>query len=264
MTLKKNGKNEAEAMYLEFMDTMYAALPEMDDDVQFIPTSQAKIILARVDLARKEKFNFGLIYGPAGSGKTTTVKWYAEKHGGHYIRAYPNFDASNILESIANAMRITKVKNYRSMISMVEDVLRTKGGALFVIDEAQLATRNALEVMKYISDETGATFILLTTGEFVGGIRRWRDIESRIGVTASISALSLEEFYLLYSESGFSREVLEQIHKFSGGVMRDVLRLIRQIDHIISLNSDKLARAAITPRLVKAGADKLNLSGGAK
>jgi DNA transposition AAA+ family ATPase len=263
MTNKKE-RNLAEEIYLGFMDTLYSVSPEIDEDAEFIPTSQAKIIISRVDLARKERFGFGLIYGPAGSGKTTTVKWYTQKYGGHYIRAYPNFDASNVLEGIATAMRMTKTRNYRTMISMCEDALRAKNGMLFAIDEAQLATRNALEVMKYLSDEANATFILLTTDEFVSGIRRWRDIESRIGVTASISALSIEEFYLFYAESGFSAEVLTQIHKFSGGVMRDMMRLVRQIDHIISLNTERLSRDVITPRLVKSGADKLNLSGGTK
>jgi DNA transposition AAA+ family ATPase len=263
-TPPRTARNEAEAVYLAFLEEVYAATPELEGDTQFIPTSQAQVILARVELARKERFGFGLVYGPAGSGKTTTIKFYVAKHAGHYIRAYPNFDASNLLEQMATALKITRIRNYRTLIAMVEDSLKARGGLLFAIDEAQLCTRNALEVMKYLGDETGSTFILLTTDEYVSGIRRYRDIESRIGVTASISALSLTEFYELYVESGFNSEVLLQIYTFSGGVMRDVLRLVRQIDHIIDLNPHKLNRGVMTPRLVKAGADKLNLTGGMK
>lgn len=256
--------NEFEALYLETMNNVYAPSAAIEEDAAFIPTSQAKIILARLELARVEKFGFGLVYGPAGSGKTTTVRWYCQKHGGKYIRAYPNFESTNLLESMAAQLRIAKIRNYRAMISTIEEALLHKDGGLFAIDEAQLCTRNTLELMKYLSDETNCTFVLLTSDDFVGGIRRWRDIESRIGVTAAIGALELNEFYELYSDSGFTPEVLAQIHAFGGGVMRDVLRLIRQIDHVIDLNAHKLTRSVITPRLVKAGAAKLNLSGGNK
>ncbi|NJK42964.1 MAG: hypothetical protein HC933_00700 [Pleurocapsa sp. SU_196_0] len=75
--------------------------------------------------------------------------------------------------------------------------------------------------------------------------------------------MNLDEFTELYLESGFSKDTLREVHALAGGVMRDVVRLVRQIDHVIDLNAPKLERQGITPKNVKAIASKLNLTGGA-
>ncbi len=253
---------EVDKILAEFMSQ---ELPEgfISEDASdtFIPTSASRVILSRLRVAAVEKYAFALVHGPAGSGKTITVKYFTEKSGAMFVRAHPEFRPSALLEELAIGLRITRTRNFRTLVAMIRDALVLRP-MIVAVDEAQLAPRMTLETMKYLADETGSTFILITTDEFVGSLRRWRDIESRVGVTASISSIPLLELQSLYEESGFAREVVTAIHELSGGIMRDVLRVVRQVDHVIGLQPDAITREVMTSTDIKAIAGKLNLSGG--
>jgi DNA transposition AAA+ family ATPase len=228
----------------------------------FIPTSASKTILSRLKVAVDNKFGFAIVHGPAGGGKTITTRFFVEQGEHIYLRAHPEYSPPALLEEIAVNLRMTRVKQFRTLIAMVRDVLAARPRVI-AIDEAQLANREVLETCKYLADETESTFILVTTDEFVSGLRRWRDIESRVGVVASIGGIPKKEFVELYKDSGFQNVTLEEIHHLAGGIMRDILRLTTQVDHLIGLNKDRgLERRLFSAAQVRVAAKKLNLSGG--
>lgn len=241
-------------------ELMGVTLP--DDTGDFVPTYASRTILARLRVAVQENFAFAIVHGPAGAGKTITTKWFVANGDHIWMRAHPEFSPPSLLDELAINLRMSRVRQFRSLIAMVKDALSLKPRVI-VIDEAQLMGRETLETAKYLADETGSTFVLVTTDEFVGTIRRWRDIESRVGVVAGIGPMPKAEFLALYAESGFAKGTLEEIHALAGGIMRDILRLIRQVDYLVKANAEKgLTRSAFTGAQVRVAAQKLNLAGG--
>jgi DNA transposition AAA+ family ATPase len=226
----------------------------------FIPTAGARALLGHLALAVQERFPFALVVGPAGVGKTLTCRYYAMEHEAPWVRAQPAYSPVAFLEDLAVELRITRHKVFRVLLTMIRDALLLRPRAVFV-DEAQLMDRPTLETAKYLADETGSTFVLITTDEYAPQIRRYRDIESRIGTVAQIGPVSAAELVDIYGSSGYTRTVLEEVHRLTGGILRDVVRLIKQMDTLVELN--QIPKGAITSAHVRRLASRLNLAGGA-
>ncbi|NJK43504.1 MAG: ATP-binding protein [Pleurocapsa sp. SU_196_0] len=248
----------------DFITSDYAPSEMLDSTSGFMPTNASKLIVTRLKTALEQNMSLALVHGPAGVGKTMSVKVFTERYAGDrralYVRAHPEFAPSALLEELAIGLRMTRVSRFRTLIGLIREALE-RSPSVIVIDEAQLCPRATLETVKYLADETGALFVLVTTDEFVSDVRRWRDIESRIGIVAGISAMDESEQAQVFAESGFSRSALRAIHETTGGVMRDIKRLVQQVDKFLALNASKgMTRELIEPRHVVSIATKVNLS----
>ncbi|MDX2008249.1 MAG: AAA family ATPase [Meiothermus sp.] len=233
----------------------------------FVPTASSKVIISRLRDAVEGGFGFALVTGPAGCSKTLTTRYFIDnlrrrspELNSQWLKCHPIFDQNALLEALAVVNVISRTRKFRDLLRSVESQMRTRR-LVMVLDEAQNMPREALEVLKYLGDETGATFILVCTEDYQGNIRRYRDIESRIGVVAEAAPTPLRELAELELVSGFGGEAVETIHKLTGGVLRDVFRLVRQVDLFIA-NNKRLARGSLTPKTVRLVATKINLEGG--
>lgn len=249
---------DIDALLAENLDD--ALLEEVAED--FIFTSAARTIVSRLDAARRNRYPFVLVSGPAGSGKSMTVREYARDKDVGYIRCYPDFGPGELLREVVAYLGMNEVSSWRLRLSMVSAALKQRY-RMIVLDEAQLLSRKALEAAKYLADEAGCTFVLVMTDEFVGQLRGWRDIDSRTGVAAAIAPLSLDEFRATFAASEFNEAALDELHTLTGGVMRDIARLMRLIDEFCQINQAAgLSRTQMLPRHVRLVAEKLNLRGG--
>lgn len=235
----------------------------------FVQTKATKVIASRLRDAVEDQFPFALVTGPAGCSKTITTRRFIQKlredqadlHTA-WIHAQPDFQPQPLLEHLASNLFISQSRLFRLLLPIVHQALSTRR-MVAVIDEAQRMPRESLEVLKYLADESGSTFILVCTEDYARQLRRWRDIESRIGVVADAKPVELGELQVMQAVVGFEPKAVERIHQLTGGVMRDVLRLVRQIDRVITKNSDKgLERATFAPKHVSTAAQKINLAGG--
>jgi DNA transposition AAA+ family ATPase len=248
---------EIDALLAEDIDS--ALLEEVDED--FIYTSASRTIISRLDAARRNRYAFVLISGPAGSGKSMTVREYARDKDVGYIRCYPDFGPADLLGELVGYLALNKVSGYRMTLSMIRTALAQRY-RMIVLDEAQLIGRKGLETAKYLADEANVTFVLVMTSEFVDRLKGWRDIDSRTGVAAAVEPIGLTEFRALFDDSGFEAATLDEIHKLTGGVMRDVTRVVRLLDEIVEINTSKgLTRDQLLPRHGRLCAQKLNLRG---
>jgi len=230
----------------------------------FIPTEGARALLGHLNLVAQESFPLALVVGPAGVGKTLTCRYWAREHEAPWVRAQPSYSPAAFLEDLAVELRITRTKVFRVLLSMVRDTLLMTPKVVFV-DEAQLMDRPTLETVKFLADETGSSFVLITSEEFEGSIRRHRDIESRIGTIARIGPISLQETLAIYQDSGYPHETLAEVHTLTGGILRDIVRLMRQIDRVVDFNAERgLTRAVFSPANVRRVASRLNLAGGGR
>ncbi|WP_299427186.1 AAA family ATPase [uncultured Meiothermus sp.] len=241
----------------------------LDDEVDFVQTRATRIIAARLRDAVEDQFPFALVTGPAGCSKTVTAKHFLRyvreqwpDLNTAWIHAQPSYEPGALLEDLALNLYITRTRRFRDLLGTVHTQLGAKR-MVAVVDEAQRMPRDSYEVLKYLADETSSTFILIATEDFAPQIRRWRDIESRIGVIAEAEPVEADELAQMPLLAGLPRASLQKIHDLTGGVMRDVLRLMKQIDRAIGKNADKgLNRANFAPKNVTAVAKKLNLAGG--
>ena len=225
----------------------------------FIPTDGARAVIGHLELAAREQFPFALVVGPAGTGKTTVCRYWAAVHESPWIRAKPAYTPSALLEDLAVELRITRSRAFRVLLQMVWDALAVRPRVVFV-DEAQLADRPTLETLKYLA-ETRSTFVLITSEEFAPLIRRHRDIESRIGTIAIMGPISQEELIRLYGGE-YPRDTLKEVWALTGGILRDVVRLLRLIQQVAEQN--QLPLEAFRPAHVRRVASRLNLAGGAR
>jgi len=241
----------------------------LDDETDFVQTRATRIIAARLRDAVEDEFPFALVTGPAGCSKTVTCKHFLRyvreqwpQLNTAWIHAQPNYEPSALLEALALNLYITRTRRFRDLLHTVHTQLSAKR-MVAVVDEAQRMPRESFEVLKYLADETSSTFILICTEDFAPQIRRWRDIESRIGVVAEAEPVSPEELIEMPMLAGLPKASRQKVYELTGGVMRDVLRLVKQIDRTIARNADKgLSRANFTAKAVVAVAQKLNLAGG--
>ncbi len=201
--------------------------------------------------------------GPAGTSKSSTAKRFEQAKGDvSYIRCYPGFGLNQLQLEMSKAFYLGYIESHDDRHSTIIDVL-SKRYQMVILDEAQLVDRKGMEMVKYFVDQARCTFVLILTNEYVDRLMRWRDIASRTALVVKLEPVALDEFRVLYDESGLSETVIDEVHHITGGVMRDVARLMGQVDETIMLNERRgVSRLSLLPRHIRVIAQKLNLGGG--
>ncbi len=200
--------------------------------------------------------------GPAGTSKTSAAKRFQQVKGDvSYIRCYPGFGMNQLQHELSRALHLNYIESWDDRRSTLTDVLG-KRYQMVILDEAQLVDRKGMEMVKYFVDQPRCTFVLIMTNEHVDRLMRWRDIASRTALVVKLEPVPLDEFRALYDESGLSDIVIDEIHHITGGVMRDVARLIAQIEETVQLNEARgVSYPSLLPRHIRVIAQKLNLVG---
>jgi DNA transposition AAA+ family ATPase len=249
------------------------------DQPGLIPTRTVTSIWSKLAFAVANEVRFALVHGPAGVGKTESVMEFArnpaaalaklrqagtqvtwnQKVESTYLQCLPHMDNYQMLIELARVLKASRTINNRYLIHVVRDALALQR-RMVVLDEAQRLNLHGLDTAKYLADTTGTTFVLITMDEYVPKIRQWRDIESRIGVIAQVGPVTLEELQRIYEPQGWRKDALQEIHMVTGGIMRDVVRLIRLLERAIELNGK--TPGDVLPLYVRAAASQLHLTGG--
>jgi DNA transposition AAA+ family ATPase len=245
------------------------------DRVGMVPTETVSLIWRKLAFSVNNNVRFVMIHGPAGVGKTDSVMEFcrdprralAKIPGGTevpadfqfaYMEVKPETDASAFTHDLAQTLGTSKAHSMRHVINILRDYL-SMNPRLIVLDEVQRMNRNALDVAKYLADATGSTFALIMTDEFVSRIRRWRDIESRIGAVVQVVPASVEEVIKIYSPKGWQKSTLRRVHSLTAGIMRDVVRVIALLEKAANLSGAPVA--ALEPHHADIAAGELYLIG---
>jgi putative secretion ATPase (PEP-CTERM system associated) len=219
---------------------------DLTPDPQFLFFSSAhRKALTYLDYGLKERIGFMLLTGEVGSGKTTLIR--------HCIRG---LDSGVTLSKVSNtrvtAEQLLSLINEdfgiehasRDKVRLVGDLndfligeYRDGRRALLVIDEAQNLTPELLEEVRLLSnletDDTKLLQILLVGQPELGKIlelTEMRQLRQRISIACHLTPLNRQEteLYLLHrlEVAGnrqavlFSREALDTIHDYTGGIPR--------------------------------------------
>lgn len=194
----------------------------------FRPTVAFSTVLERVQYARKIRTPLALVTGAHGAGKSTALRFYAQQQGVRYWECPPRYEARHVLADIAQRLGISAGTGWRMQTAVVVEQLREEPG-LFLLDEAQRLDYEGCDLLKYIADQSESTFVLAASPSLEQRIRKWPDIDSRCGVKARVSAMTLEEFTHLYAVDGFNAEALAEMHRVSKGIYRNVKYLLAHL-----------------------------------
>jgi DNA transposition AAA+ family ATPase len=139
----------------------------------------------------------GVVYGPAGVGKTFAVEYASEnaKISPYWL----TFTKQPALTHMVKAMleRLTGIPHRGERFKLTSDLVEVlaERPRLIVVDEAQQLNANALDYLRYLHDEPDTQFALM----FVGGNGCWKTLSrhpmllSRVYRQVRIGALDEEE-----------------------------------------------------------------------
>lgn len=188
-------------------ETKLAMASGMIDTPDFIPLSvcgRIESLLAYIQV----RGSIGVVYGPPGIGKTTTITEYRNNHGNVWVHtSHPNAKGvRQCLLELAEEMGIKRVKTAACLSkNIIRRVRGTKG--LIIIDDAQHVGRHALEELRYIHDVSRVGLVLCgnehTYGRIAGdGSEAFAQFFSRIGKRLSLTLPSTEDATALAQSMG--------------------------------------------------------------
>lgn len=194
------GDNESLAYSLQQMMNLDTRRQQTVKKPGFVVTSTAKEVMT-VARYTHEHTDIGVIYGPAGIGKTMALKQYAQEYPSTvFITAdVTTARAKALLEEIADKIG-TKSSGTQSAIKRGIISELNRSGRMIIIDEAQHLAYEALEALRTIMHDTCGTGVLLCGNEVIYsnmiGKRNapFAQLFSRVGISRGLSKkVSLED-----------------------------------------------------------------------
>lgn len=186
----------------------------------FKPTKAFKKAVSRIDYALNlDDRRLALLVGDPGTGKTLTAQFFAQRRGALFWKCPPKYEAKHLLDDICKRVGIDAGSGWRVQTSGLIRHLEVNPITVF-LDECHRMDYTGFDLCKYIADDTESRFVFLDTPFLEERIKRWPDIRSRIGVTVHMEHMSEAELVQLYGPVGFGADVLGEIHRETGGVMR--------------------------------------------
>ena len=148
-----------------------------------------------VTIARtaQDEHKLVIVSGSWGSGKSTTAKHLCDKFSGHYFHAKPSWAGSYLRALIGIASAIGLGTEFRSVGDAETRVLATleASPALLIIDEANHFSRDSLNFLKTILNETRCAIVLFTLPGHLARIAATHSEETRQLLRRAVSIVHI-------------------------------------------------------------------------
>lgn len=153
-----NEKVEAKvAAYLE-REKGKLSKPELESVFVSTPTAQKMLDMLRLTHLSREN---GLLYAQAGTGKTTTIRYYAQQYPDVIlIEADVTDTPSVVLKSIAKKIGTSTVGSLNDIKEGILEKL-TNSGRMIIVDEAEQLSTKSLEILRRLHDKAGIGLVLV-------------------------------------------------------------------------------------------------------
>lgn len=161
-----------------------------------------------------------LLYGPAGCGKTTALKHYAENNNGvTYIEAdattgTPRAILLTLLESIGGQPIGSTTQVIKSILNTLRETNR-----LIIIDEAQHLTERSFDTIRAINDKIGIGIVYSGNPSILKQMygrkeQEFDQLYSRIGLHCELAnKYSLDDIRNIFSGLDVSEECIKYLKK---------------------------------------------------
>lgn len=211
-----------------------------------------------------------LVTGEAGYGKSQTVDHWAVQNGAAYLRAKVEWTPHYFMSELAETLKLDTRGRAKDIFGRIAGVIGGQQIPL-VIDEAEHCLINGakvLEAIRDLSDLTEVMVILVGMEQVQAKIARFAQISSRIAKVVTFqpaTAQDVGELCKNLAEVQIAPELVMEIHRQSGGRVREVLNAIATCERTAQRNGAKnialadMAGQALThdwqarrPRVIKA------------
>lgn len=228
-------------------------------------TGHLKNALEMVTVAAQHRSNHvGLILGEPGTGKTVAGNWLVEQlpHA-HRICCYANISKKQLVVNLALATGLQSQTSY-----VYDNVMNWLGnyvdGHIYIIDEANHLSWRHLESMRFLTDEAGASVVLIGTELLTHTLQDRRtatylaQINSRIGAKTvnfkpipddDLGMAQIATYFLVGERFGIQKpkaSVAKSFHKACSGYWRLAVELADTCERLMKQQSfDELSREII-------------------
>ncbi|MGX5053151.1 AAA family ATPase [Enterobacter asburiae] len=222
----------------------------------FVPTQLAGMALSLISNTHMDG-DIGVIYGPAGMGKSMVLREYAYKNkGAILIEADPGCTARVLLQELCTRLGVKRTGNIHELSEECIQAL-TNTGWVVLVDEAELLPYRALEVLRRIHDRSGVAIVLAGMPRLLINLRGSRgefaQLYSRVGMCLNLEThkdkSEQEDFNRILGslltdgdgESLTQPELAEAFFRCSKGNYRRMFKLARGVVRASAIGNQGLS-----------------------
>ncbi|MEE9456361.1 MAG: AAA family ATPase [bacterium] len=220
--------------------------------IPYVETTIARAVQEVLALAQLEG-TIGVVYGPAGIGKTLAIEDYCQRHGyAYFVTASP---AVRTPSAIAREMLYATAESRgsdttsRNVRRLTERLYGTE--SVVVVDEAQHLRLDALELARAVHDATGCGLVFCGTAVLYDNLTRHRDelleqLFSRVGFRRCVSDEVPPEDVVAVVDAALGKAATKQIKKYlleraELGGLRIVTRQLKNAARMADLAGESLS-----------------------
>lgn len=219
---------------------------------EFVRTENAVRFRAEIAMLEKRgalEAGWLLVTGRSGEGKTKTLHNWAAEVGAVMLTAQANWTVTRMMEELAAKLGIEPVRGYQAKVA---ETIGAENMPI-VLDEAQFALHDAaacLEVLRGITDKSGTILVAVTMDHEVPRFNRREQIGSRFFRKCQFHESTLGDVGAACQQLAegvrIGDDLVERIHRETGGRMRLVLNAISRVEQIAHhLKAESLAAEAV-------------------
>ena len=220
---------------------------------EFVRTENAVRFRAEIAMLEKRgalEAGWLLVTGRPGEGKTKTLHNWAAEVGAVMLTAQANWTVTRMMEELAAKLGIEPVRGYQAKVA---ETIGAENMPI-VLDEAQFALHDAaacLEVLRGITDKSGTILVAVTMDHEVPRFNRREQIGSRFFRKCQFHESTLGDVGAACQQLAegvrIGDDLVERIHRETGGRMRLVLNAISRVEQIAHhLKAESLAAEAVS------------------
>lgn len=207
----------------------HQSAPKEDRDEIFVSLDFKRATYVFDECANEHEL--GLVYGMAGTGKTTAIREFC-KHNPNAIHIKSNIHttAAVLLDELCEALKITPPRPIYKKLKVVMAEL-SKSDKILIIDEAENLPLRALETARTLYDETRTPLILVGTPRLIDNLTgknmELRQMYNRIDAKYVMQGLSDDESKRYFGE---------HFYKWCKGNFRSSAKLYKQAKKLAEFN----------------------------
>jgi len=182
-----------------------------------------------------------LVTAPAGYGKSQMVDHWAVSTNAAYLRAKVEWTPRYFMTELAETLKLDSRGRAKDIFGRIAGVLGGQQIPL-VIDEVEHCLQNGakvLEAIRDLSDLTEVIVVLVGMDQVQARIARHAQISSRIAKVVELQAATAEDVAELCKQLGevtIAADLVHEIHRQSGGRVREILNAIATVEQTASRN----------------------------
>lgn len=212
----------------------------------FIRTKNVKKFVALMDTLQNLPSNIpklALVYGEHGLGKTNTIIWWATRNDAIYVRANNEMTQNGLLKEIVEELGERPFYLMQENFKLILKHLKQES-KIIIVDEVDylIGTKNVIEVLRDIQDNTGSPIVLVGMGAADRKIARFKHLEDRLYQKLKFEPFEIEDI----------KEIIEELTdlKFDESAIKYIATRTNQFRQLVKL-IDKLEKLSITNKFTE-------------